>query len=64
MDKTVENAIKLASDNYSEWGQWVIECMSKKEIEDDLAEFDTLEDWVYIKKTVGSVYRDIENTAW
>jgi hypothetical protein len=62
--EVLAEAKKLASENYSTWGQWVVECFSDAELREDLAEFDTLDDWVEIRVAVGEHHAEIENTAW
>jgi hypothetical protein len=62
MDK-VEQAKKLAMDNYDSWGQFVIECMTDNEIEASLFDL-TLEEWVKIREDVGGYFREIERTKF
>ena len=60
----IAKAKKLAMDNYTEWGQWVVECMDDAALAEDLADFDTLDEWVEIRKRVADAHGEIENTAW
>lgn len=54
-------AKQLSLDNYETWGQWVVECMEDKELEEDLRDFENLDDWVEIQERVGKVYEEREN---
>ena len=60
----LDYAKKLAGENYETWGQWVIECMSDSELLEDTLDYDTIKDWVDMRKGVGSVFKEIEDTAW
>jgi hypothetical protein len=59
-----KKAMALALENYSTWGQWVVECYETKELEKELKEFNSLEEWVEMKKIVTGVYSEIENTQF
>lgn len=61
---TVAEAKKLANDNYSSWGQWVIECLDDEELLEEIIDFDTIEDWIEIREQVADAHREIENTAF
>ena len=69
MTNKYEQAKKLAEDNYSTWGQWVVECMGMKEITASFQRYDesgemTLNEWVEIREAVGDHHQDIMDTAW
>lgn len=61
---TVAEAKKLANENYSDWGQWVIECLDDEELHEEILDYDTIEDWVEMRVGVADAHRDIENTAF
>lgn len=46
---------KMAEDNYDSWGQYVVECYTDKELVNDLADFNTLQEWVDIRIAVAEV---------
>ncbi len=54
----VAEAKKLAQDNYESWGQYVVECYTDSELEKDLSDFDSLEDWVDIRIRVADVLEE------
>jgi len=64
LDETVKKAKKLAYENYSSWGQWVIECMTDAEIAADIAEAKSFEEWLEIRIIVGEHHQEIMDTAW
>ena len=64
MEKTVENAKKMAMDNYETWGHWVVECYTNDELQEELDEFDTLKSWINIRISVADARKEIEDTAW
>jgi hypothetical protein len=53
-------AKRLAEENYSTWGQWVIECYTDQELQDELDEHASLKDWVEFRKTLASIYEERE----
>lgn len=55
---TIARARQLAEDNYDSWGQYVVECYTDAELIEDLAGFDTLDEWIDIRITVAEVIRD------
>jgi hypothetical protein len=54
----IVEAKKLANDNYESWGQYVVECYTDSELEKDLSDFDSLEDWVDIRIRVADVLEE------
>ena len=54
----VDQAKKLAQDNYETWGDWIVECYDDENLVEDLADFDCLEEWVDIKIRVAEVHRE------
>ena len=67
-NEKLEEAKKLADENYSEWGQWVVECMTDDEVmesmTDHMGRVMSIEKWVKLRKTVAEIYKERENTAW
>ena len=63
-NELVAEARNLAEDNYSTWGQWVVECMTDAELSESLGDARTLAEWVAIRKVVASAHCEIESTAW
>lgn len=59
-----KKAMTLALENYSTWGQYVVECYEIKELEKELEEFNSLEDWIEMKKITASIYSEIEKTRF
>jgi hypothetical protein len=57
-------AKKLAMENYETWGNWIIEGFTDEELLDDLKDFDTIEEWVEIRKRVAEARDEITNTKW
>jgi hypothetical protein len=51
---------QMAEDNYDSWGQYVVECYTDKELVKDLADFNTLEEWVDIRIAVAEVIAERE----
>ena len=64
MKKTLENAKKLALDNYETWGQWVIETYEDSDLQDQLDEYETLEQWVVLRVSIANAFKEIEDTAF
>lgn len=62
--ENIEKAKKLAEENYSTWGQWVIECYTDSELGENLEDFRTIEEWVKVRQDVAGYYKEIESTAW
>jgi hypothetical protein len=61
-DKEMVAQVKqMAEDNYDSWGQYVVECYTDEEIVKDLANFDTLEEWVDIRIAVEKVIEERES---
>jgi hypothetical protein len=61
-DKEMIAQVKqMAEDNYDSWGQYVVECYTDEEIVKDLANFDTLEEWVDIRIAVAEVIEERES---
>lgn len=54
----VAEAKKLAKDNYSTWGQWIVECYTSDELAEALADFESLEEWVDVRIRVAEVYAE------
>lgn len=63
MDDKLKKAKQLAEDNYEEWGQWVVECMTDEELKRDIGE-DSLEEWVEFRKRIASIHRERESEIW
>jgi hypothetical protein len=61
-EKTIAKVRKLAESNYDSWGQYVVECYTDKELVKDLADFNTLEEWIEIRITVAEVIK--ERSGW
>ena len=60
-DKEMVAQVKqMAEDNYDSWGQYVVECYTDKELVKDLADFETLEEWVDIRIAVAEVIAERE----
>jgi hypothetical protein len=60
----LDEAKKLALENYSTWGQWVVECFEDSELREELDDFDTMEEWVEIRIGVADANEEIENSSW
>ena len=54
----VDQAKKLAQDNYETWGHWIVECYDDDEVAENLADFDSLEEWIDIRIRVAEVHRE------
>ena len=54
----------LANQNYSTWGQWVVECYSDEELIADLKDFPDLAEWMDVRIRVGEIYAEREATAF
>ena len=52
----------LAEENYHTWGQYIVECYTGEELAEQLAEFDTLEEWVEIRQRVAEIYEERMST--
>lgn len=55
-----KKALELAQDNYATWGQYVVETTTLEELQEQLEDFDTLEQWVEVRERVADAYREIE----
>lgn len=62
MENKVQKAKELAEENYSEWGQWVVECMTDEEVQEDIGN-STIEEWVEIRKKIARICEEREK-AW
>lgn len=60
----ISDARTLAAKNYQAWGQWVIECQSDADIEEDLRICGSITEWVELRKSIAGAASEIENTAW
>ena len=60
----ISAARDLAAKNYQTWGQWVIECQSDADIEEDLRICGSMQEWIALRKSIASAASEIENTAW
>ena len=59
------NQVKgLAQDNYETWGQYVVECYSDEELEEDISDFDTIEEWIDVRKSVANVIEERWDSGW
>ena len=63
-DAILNEAKKMAMDNYSTWGQWVVETHTDGELRAELSEYSTLESWVEIRQRIADYYDDIQSTAF
>ena len=54
----ISKAKKLAQDNYETWGQWIVECCDDNELALDLANFNTLEEWVDVRISVANILEE------
>jgi len=61
-EKMVADARRLAETNYESWGQFVVECYTDKELVKDLADFNTLEEWVETRIRVAEIIK--ERAGW
>ena len=55
----LEKVKQLTHKNYETWGQWVIETMTDKELVEELTDYETLEEWVKVKKICAQCYEEI-----
>ena len=55
---------QMAQDNYETWGQYIVECYTDKELADNLSDFDTLEEWIEIRKSVADVLEERWDSGW
>ena len=40
------------------WGHWIVECYDDDEVAENLADFDSLEEWIDIRIRVAEVHRE------
>ena len=59
MTSKLERAKALATEHYSTWGQWVIECLDDADLEKQLEEYDSLENWVEIRERVADAHEEL-----
>ena len=62
-NELLNNAKNLAQDNYETWGQYIVECYTDEELKESLVDYDTLEEWVEIRKRVAEVYEE-RSSSW
>ena len=56
-------ARKLSEENYSTWGQYIVEATTDEELVDDLQDHTSLKDWVDTRERVADVLQDREAAA-
>ena len=59
----LEEAKRLAQENYDTWGHWVVECMTDSDILESIFT-QTIEEWVKTQEAVAGVYKEIEDTKF
>jgi hypothetical protein len=57
-DELLNRIKNLAQDNYETWGQYIVECYTDEELKESLVDYDTLEEWVEIRKRVAEIYEE------
>ena len=57
-DELLNRIKNLAQDNYETWGQYIVECYTDDELKESLVDYDTLEEWVEIRKRVAEIYEE------
>lgn len=63
MKNKVQKAKELAEENYSTWGQWVVECLTDSEIENDIEDMG-INEWVEYRKKIAAIFEEREKTVW
>ena len=60
----LERAKTLATENYGTWGQWIVECYDDADLMEELADYDTLEDWVEIRERIADAHEETERSSY
>ena len=55
---------QIAQDNYETWGQYIVECYTDTELADNLSDFDTLEEWIEVRKSVANILEERWDSGW
>lgn len=55
---------QIAQDNYETWGQYIVECYTDTELADNLSDFDTLEEWIDVRKSVANIFEERWDSGW
>jgi len=63
-EEILNKAKNLAQDNYETWGQYIVECYTDEELTENLSDFDTIEEWVDIRKSVANVIEERWDSGW
>ena len=60
----LREAKRLAMDNYSTWGQWVVECYEDEELLEELLEYGNIPNWVDMRISIANARQEIMDTRW
>jgi len=63
-EEILKKAKKDAMDNYSTWGQWIVECYDDDELRESLEDVDSYNQWIKVRKAVADHHQEIESTTW
>lgn len=67
MANKLERAKALATEHYSTWGQWVIECLDDADLEKELElekEYNDLKEWVEIRERIADAHEETERSSY
>ena len=59
-----KEAMQRATEEYSYWGQWIVECFTEEELKVELADFETIDQWIEWRKILADIFEERENTAF